>query len=135
MERDLSQSAKEYIVTAPYLDVGSLQLRRNEPIWVTEITNGQARIVHMGKHNAATPVSGWISVYSLEKRTNWRYEGPTSGVTVTQQPTTVIIANDLQPSPQVIIVKEERRYHRSRLSHHYHKRRNKAVIILPPIFW
>lgn len=61
-------------VTSSYLLVGDQQLKRGEPFWVIEVAAGYARIMHMGNGRSASPITGWISVSDLERRSNWRFD-------------------------------------------------------------
>ncbi|HAE37064.1 MAG TPA: hypothetical protein DCG57_00315 [Candidatus Riflebacteria bacterium] len=61
-------------VTSSYLLVGNQQLKRGEPFWVIEVAAGYARIMHMGNGRSAAPITGWIMVSDLERRSNWQFD-------------------------------------------------------------
>jgi|GEM_PF-2672787 hypothetical protein len=61
-------------VTSSYLLVGDQQLKRGEPFWVIEVAAGYARIMHMGNGRSASPITGWILVSDLERRSNWQFD-------------------------------------------------------------
>jgi len=67
-----TKTSKDFRVTSAYLLVNNKRLNRNEPFWVIDVSGSNAQILHMGRAHYPEPVSGWISVYDLEKRSNWR---------------------------------------------------------------
>ncbi|HNX77888.1 MAG TPA: zinc ribbon domain-containing protein [Candidatus Rifleibacterium sp.] len=72
IERRMRESSQNNRVTAGYLVVGEQRLPRGEPIWVIEVVSNFARIMHMGESNSSSPLVGWVTLYDLERRTNWR---------------------------------------------------------------
>jgi len=72
IERRMRESTQNNRVTAGYLVVGDRRLPRGEPIWVIEVVSNFARIMHMGESNSSNPLVGWVTLYDLERRTNWR---------------------------------------------------------------
>lgn len=72
METRVYKTSKDFRVTSAYLLVNNQRLNRNEPFWVIDVSGANAQILHMGRAQYSEPVSGWISVYDLEKRSNWR---------------------------------------------------------------
>lgn len=72
IERRMRESTQNNRVTARYLVVGNRRLPRGEPIWVIEVVSNFARIMHMGESSSSNPLIGWVPLYDLERRTNWR---------------------------------------------------------------
>lgn len=72
IERRMRETAQNHRVTAGYLAVGERRLARGEPIWVIEVVSNFARIMHMGESSSSSPLTGWVTLYDLERRTNWR---------------------------------------------------------------
>lgn len=72
LERRMRESTQNNRVTAAYLVVGERRLSRGEPVWVIEIAGNYARIMHMGESSSSNPLTGWVTLYDLERRTNWR---------------------------------------------------------------
>lgn len=72
MERDLDSSTRDYIITSPYLQLDDHRVPRGQPIWVMQVQNGLAQVMHMGESSAGHPISGWMGIADLERRTTWR---------------------------------------------------------------
>ncbi len=72
IERRLRESTQTNRVTAGFIVVGNKRLSRGEPLWVIEVVGNFARIMHMGENSSANPLVGWVTLYDLERRTNWR---------------------------------------------------------------
>lgn len=71
MENELADATREFLITVPYIKIGSFRASRNRPIWVMDIENGLARVMYMGETSSPVPISGWISLYDLQFRTTW----------------------------------------------------------------
>ncbi|HNS10746.1 MAG TPA: zinc ribbon domain-containing protein [Candidatus Ozemobacteraceae bacterium] len=104
IERRMRESTQNSRVTAGYLVVGERRLPRGEPIWVIEVVSNFARIMHMGESNSSTPLVGWVTLYDLERRTNWRPDPaifhappskPLAFSALQQNPTRVVIFSEI----------------------------------------
>ncbi|NLF98431.1 MAG: zinc ribbon domain-containing protein [Candidatus Riflebacteria bacterium] len=109
IERRMKRTTVNYVVTAPYLLVDNQRLNRNEPIWVIDVVSGSAKVLHMGRGRSSQPICGWVSVYDLEKRSNWRSDPVFFYSSAPEQPpTTTVIYRE--PEPKVIIIAGKKRY-------------------------
>jgi len=72
MEKDLDESTKDYVITAPYLQLGNHRIPRGQPIWVMEIRNGLAKVMLMAESSAGHTISAWVPVYDLDRRSTWK---------------------------------------------------------------
>jgi|GEM_PF-912352 len=109
IERRMKRTTVNYVVTAPYLLVDNQRLNRNEPIWVIDVVSGSAKVLHMGRGRSSQPICGWVSVYDLEKRSNWRSAPVFFYSSAPAQPeTTTVIYRE--PEPKVIIIAGKKRY-------------------------
>lgn len=104
IERRMRESTQNNRVTAGYLVVGNRRLPRGEPIWVIEVVSNFARIMHMGESNSSSPLIGWVTLYDLERRTNWRPDPtifhappskPLAFSALQQNPTRVVIFSEI----------------------------------------
>lgn len=104
IERRMRESTQNNRVTAGYLVVGERRLPRGEPIWVIEVVSNFARIMHMGESNSSNPLVGWVTLYDLERRTNWRPDPaifhappskPLAFSALQQSPTRVVIFSEI----------------------------------------
>ena len=104
IERRMRESTQNNRVTAGYLVVGERRLPRGEPIWVIEVVSNFARIMHMGESNSSNPLVGWVTLYDLERRTNWRPDPaifhappskPLAFSALQQNPTRVVIFSEI----------------------------------------
>ena len=160
MEKRLLRTAANYVVTAPYLLVDNQRLNRGEPIWVIDVVVAEAKVLHMGRGRGAQPVCGWVSVYDLERRSNWRSD-PAFFYSSPSVNTTVIVEETPEP-PVKIVVFGGRRYpyrhdrdrhdrdrhdrdrhdrdrhdrdHRKGPFDHRDKGRRHDFVIVAPLFW
>lgn len=122
MEQRLTKTSSSYVVTAPYLMVENFRLSRGEPLWIIDVVSASAKVLHMGRSRSNQPVCGWVSVYDLEKRSNWRsdpafFYSPPTVSTVIYQPAP-------EPPVKVVIVSKGRYPYRHR-DRHDHDRRDR----------
>lgn len=88
----VKRTTATYIVTSPYLIVSNQRLNRGEPIWIVDVNGAMVKIMHMGVGRSSEPIYGWVSIYDVERRTNWRsdpiffYSAPVSSTIVLTQP-------------------------------------------------
>lgn len=149
MERRLQKTSANFVVTAPYILVDNQRLNRGEPIWVIDVVSAEARVLHMGKGRSSQPICGWVSIYDLEKRSNWRsdpiffYSSPSN--------TTVIVEKHSSPPVKVIITNKKRypyrhdRHRHQPRRHDPHRRgpfdrppydhRRYDYVVISPKFW
>ena len=152
IERRMKRTTVNYVVTAPYLLVDNQRLNRNEPIWVIDVVSGQARVLHMGRGRSSQPICGWVSVYDLERRSNWRSDPVFFYSSAPEQPqTTTVIYRE--PEPKVIIIAGKKRYpyrhrpwprypHDRRDKHDKHDKHDRrgpykhhSYVVIDPKFW
>ena len=100
IERRIKKSSSNNRVTAAYLLIGDNRLQRGESIWVIEIAGSYARIMHMGEGKASKPLSGWVTLYDLENRTNWR---PDPAIFHTP-PSKPLVFSALQLNPTRVVI-------------------------------
>lgn len=92
IEKRVKKTTANYIVTSQYLTLGNVRVKRNEPIWIEDVSGASARVHHMGSSTGDEPASGYVSVYDLEKRSNWVadsaffYSAPAGTTVVYTQP-------------------------------------------------
>lgn len=72
LEKRMDKTTANFVVTSSYLLINNQRLNRGEPFWVIDVSGANAQILHMGRSRYPAPVTGFISVYDLEKRSNWR---------------------------------------------------------------
>lgn len=149
IERRMKRTTLNYVVTSPYLLVDNQRLNRGEPIWVIDVVSGSAKVLHMGRGRSLQPICGWVSVYDLEKRSNWRSDPVFfySSAPVSSPTTTVIYR---EPEPKVIIIAGKKRYpyrhrpwprypHDRRDKHDKHDRgghhKHYSYVVVDPKFW
>ncbi len=143
LEDRLKRTSQNYTVTAPYLLVDNQRLNRGEPIWIIDVLSGSAKVLHMGRGRSSLPICGWVSVYDLEKRSNWRSDPV---FFFSQAPaTTVVYKSEPQPRVKVVIVGKKRYPYRHRHDDcdrhdrrrgpHDHRRHHHDYLIVEPRFW
>lgn len=71
IEKRMKVATEICIVTSPYLMLNQQRINRNEPLWVTQINNNSATVVHLGTSNGSLPLSGLITIEEMKKRTSW----------------------------------------------------------------
>lgn len=139
IERRMRENTSNDLITASYLLVGDKRLQRGEPIWVIEVISDYARVMHMGNGRSSLPVTGWVSVYELERRTSWRqdpamFHAPPSRSMIfsplPQPPTRIIIFSEM---PDWRRDRERERWRRSRNRDRDHFRRRPIVIRRPHV--
>lgn len=92
IEKRVKKTTANYIVTSQYLTLGNVRVKKNEPIWIEDVSGASARVHHMGSSASDEPASGYVSVYDLEKRSNWVadsaffYSAPAGTTVVYTQP-------------------------------------------------
>ncbi len=123
IEKRVQKNSNTHRVTSNYLVVENHRLKRDEPFWVIEVAAGHAMVLHMGKGGSSSPISGWVSVSDLEKRSTWLYDSSL----YPQSPGTVVYKK--LPSPPVRVVIVDDSYYRWRFSMfsgwpHYRSRRH-----------
>ncbi len=102
LEKRVKKTTANYVVTSSYLTLGNIRIRRNEPIWIEDVSGANAKVHHMGVGVSDEPASGYVSIYDLEKRTNWvsdadfYYSIPTGS--------TVVLTQPARPEPTVNVV-------------------------------
>ncbi|MFZ2955550.1 MAG: zinc ribbon domain-containing protein [Candidatus Ozemobacteraceae bacterium] len=72
LEKDLEESTREYRITAPFLKVNEQRVVQDQTLWVLEVQDARARVMVTGETAGNFPISGWVSISDLEKRTAWR---------------------------------------------------------------
>lgn len=106
MERRLQRTSGNFVITAPYIQIDNQRLNRGEPIWVIDVVSASAKVLHMGRGRSSQPICGWVSVYDLERRSNWRsdpaffYSPPVT--------TTIVYEPAPEPPVKVVIVSKGR---------------------------
>lgn len=102
LEKRVKKTTANYVVTSSYLTLGNVRVRRNEPIWIEDVSGASAKVHHMGASVSGEPAVGFVSIYDLEKRTNWTadsdffYSVPTGS--------TVVLTQPVRPEPTVNVV-------------------------------
>ena len=136
LEKRVKKTTAIYIVTSSYLTLGNIRIRRNEPIWIEDVSGANAKVLHMGIGISDEPASGYVSIYDLEKRTNWvsdsdfYYSSPTGS--------TVVLTQPARPEPTVNVVVWDGIYPYRRWHHfpdfgpHYHNHKGKNPPPPPP---
>ncbi len=104
IEKRIHKNTANYVVTAPYLLVDNQRLNRGEPIWVIDVVSASAKVLHMGKGRLNEPICGWVSVYDLEKRSNWRSDP----AFFFSQPTTIVYAPPPEPPVKIVVIGKKR---------------------------
>ncbi len=107
IEKRVQKNSQTHRVTSKYLAVDNHRLKTDEPLWVIEVAAGHAMVLHMGS-GGSSPVSGWVSITDLEKRSTWRYDS----TLYPQSPGTVVYKK--LPSPPVRVVIVDDSYYRWR---------------------
>lgn len=113
IERRMKRTTVNYVVTAPYLLVDNQRLNRGEPIWIIDVVSGSAKVLHVGRSRSSQPILGWVSVYDLERRSNWRSDPAffySSAPPQAPMPTVVYE----EPRTKVIIIRDKRYPYRHR---------------------
>jgi len=108
IEKRVQKNSHTHRVTSKYLVVDNHRLKTNEPLWVIEVAAGHAMVLHMGSGGSSSPISGWVSISDLEKRSTWRYDSSL----YPQSPGTVVYKK--LPSPPVRVVIVDDSYYRWR---------------------
>ena len=117
IEKRVKKTTANYIVTSSYLTLGNVRVRRNEPIWIEDVSGASAKVHHMGASVSGEPAVGYVSIYDLEKRTNWTadsdffYSVPAGS--------TVVLTQPVRPEPTVNVVVWDGIYPYRRW-HHFH---------------
>lgn len=132
METRMDRTSTNFVVTSSYLLVDNQRINRGEPFWVIDVVSASAKVLHMGHGRSSQPICGWISVYDLERRSNWRshpaffYSAPTTAPTVVYETC---------PTPPVtVIYRYKKRYpYRHRNDRSRHKRHK--YVVTDPHFW
>ena len=102
LEKRVKKTTANYIVTSQYLNLGNVRIKRNEPIWIEDVSGASAKVYHMGNGVGDEPASGLVSIYDLEKRSNWTvdsdffYSAPAG--------TTVVVKPKVQPEHVSVFV-------------------------------
>ena len=102
LEKRVKKTTANYVVTSSYLTLGNVRVRRNEPIWIEDVSGASAKVHHMGAGVSDEPAVGYVSIYDLEKRSNWTaesdffYSVPTGS--------TVVLTQPVRPEPTVNVV-------------------------------
>jgi len=123
IENRVQKNSITHHVTSKFLVVDNYRLKTNEPLWVIEVAAGHAMVLHMGTGGSSSPISGWVSISDLEKRSTWRYDS----TLYPQSPGTLVYKK--LPSPPVRVVIVDDSYYRWRFSMfsgwpHYRSRRH-----------
>lgn len=117
IEKRVKKTTANYVVTSSYLTLGNVRVRRNEPIWIEDVSGASAKVHHMGASVGGEPAVGYVSIYDLEKRTNWTadsdffYSVPAGS--------TVVLTQPVRPEPSVNVVVWDGIYPYRRW-HHFH---------------
>ena len=117
LQKRVKKTTANYVVTSSYLTLGNLRVKRNEPIWIEDVSGASAKVHHMGAGLGDEPAVGYVSIYDLEKRTNWTsdgdfyYSAPTGS--------TVVVTQPVRPEPTVNVVVWDGIYPYRRW-HHFH---------------
>lgn len=110
MEARLIKTSANYVITAPYLLVDNQRLNRGEPLWVIDVVVAEAKVLHMGKGRSSVPACGWVSIYDLEKRSNWRSDPAFFYSPATPSPTTTIVYQPAPEPPVKVVIFGKKRY-------------------------
>lgn len=117
IENRVKKTTANYVVTSSYLTLGNVRVRRNEPIWIEDVSGASAKVHHMGTGVGDEPAVGYVSIYDLEKRSNWTadsdffYSVPAGS--------TVVLTQPVRPEPTVNVVVWDGIYPYRRW-HHFH---------------
>lgn len=124
IERGTQKNSSNYEVTSCYLLIENHRLKRGEPIWVMEVVSGLASVMHMGSGRSSVPISGWVSIYDLEHRTNWR---PDPAVFHAPSPPYQGYITRSQPRTKLVIVTEMPYLRRDRYISRRHYGENRSM--------
>ena len=102
LEKRVKKTTANYVVTSSYLTLGDIRVRRNEPIWIEDVSGASAKVHHMGSGYGDKPAVGYVSVYDLEKRSNWTPD--TDFFYSTPNGSTVVLTQPVRPEPTVNVV-------------------------------
>ena len=102
LQKRVKKTTADYVVTSSYLTLGNVRVRRNEPIWIEDVSGASARVHHMGTGAGDEPAVGYVSIYDLEKRTNWTSDGDFFYSVPTGS--TVVLTQPVRPEPTVNVV-------------------------------
>lgn len=102
LEKRVKKTTANYIVTSQYLTLGNVRVKRNEPIWIEDVSGASARVHHMGSNEGDEPAVGNVSIYDLEKRSNWTADG--AFFYSSPSGTTVVYSQVVRPEPSVNVV-------------------------------
>ncbi len=117
LEKRVKKTTANYVVTSSYLTLGNIRVKRNEPIWIEDVSGASAKVHHMGTGIGDEPAVGYVSIYDLEKRTNWTSDGDFFYSVPTGS--TVVLTQPVRPEPTVNVVVWDGIYPYRRW-HHYH---------------
>ncbi|MBF0545181.1 MAG: zinc-ribbon domain-containing protein [Candidatus Riflebacteria bacterium] len=123
MEKETEYCTREYFITSPFLMIDGHRIPKNHPIWVIEMKDNSAKVLHMSEIGHPTPISGWISIYDLENRTSWK---PFASQAVYPVPPQTVVV-ERHPAPTGLVVIEDR------WGRHYRHRR--PGIVISGTFW
>ncbi|MBU1109947.1 MAG: zinc ribbon domain-containing protein [Candidatus Riflebacteria bacterium] len=110
IERRMSRTTLNYVITAPYILLDNQRLNRGEPIWVIDVVSGSAKVLHMGHGRSSLPICGWVSVYDLERRSNWRSDPVFFYSSAPPLPATPTVIYKTESRPKIIIIGGKTRY-------------------------
>ncbi|MEW6708471.1 MAG: zinc ribbon domain-containing protein [Candidatus Riflebacteria bacterium] len=138
MEARTRKTTQLFKITSAYLLINNQRLNRGEPLWIIDVSGANAQVLHMGHSGYPTPVTGWVSIYDLEKRSNWR-----SDPDFFYSSAPPVNYNFEKPETQVKVVIYERKPYHYR---HYpwgkrnphkkrHPHRHYDYVIVEPKFW
>jgi len=71
IDKSVKKATEEVKVTSQYVTIDKNKIPNGDALWVKEIANDKAFIIHMGVSVTDSPISGWIPIDELKKRTNW----------------------------------------------------------------
>jgi hypothetical protein len=115
-EKRIKKTTANYVVTSSYLTLGNVRVKRDEPIWIEDVSGASARVHHMGQSLGDEPVVGNVSIYDLEKRSNWTSDSDFFYSTPTGS--TVVLTQTVKTEPNINVVVWDDVYPYRRWRHH-----------------
>jgi len=71
IDNSVKKAAEEIKVTSKHLMIDKHKIPKDDALWVKEVANGKAFIIHMGVSLTDSPITGWVPIDELKKRTSW----------------------------------------------------------------
>lgn len=71
IDNSVKKAAEEIKVTSQHMTIDKHKIPKGDGLWVREVANGKALIIHMGVSITDSPISGWVTIDELKKHTSW----------------------------------------------------------------